>query len=178
MAHPGIEPQEPGGRRPDHWSGVLLASLDRACNIVIIVMLAAVLFFTIGQVVDRHFIRGAIYFQAYDQLARLALVWLTFVGIAVCFRDGTNIRVDLFEALFPGPLRIWRNVGMDAAVIVLSLYLNYKGWRLIEVGAYQAILGTPFTYVLAYAALLAGTALVSIFLAARIVTSLARLRAS
>ena len=44
------------------------------------------------QFIDRHFIDTGI--AAPDQYARVALVWLTFVGFAIAVRAALNVRVD------------------------------------------------------------------------------------
>jgi TRAP-type C4-dicarboxylate transport system permease small subunit len=63
-----------------------------------------VLVFTVGQVFDRHLLKST--FAAHDQFARIGLVWLTFLGIAVGIRDRTNVRIELLNHLAPQHIRV------------------------------------------------------------------------
>lgn len=140
-----------------------LALAARAC---VVAAMAALVLLSVGQVLDRYLFKTS--FDAYDQLARLCLVWLTFVGIALGIRERANIRVELLEHLLPGAGGRRALAGLlDAVVLATAVYLFWTGWVLLEVGAYQAIMNTPLSYDVVYAGLLAGLALLVVFLAFR-----------
>ncbi|UFN47365.1 TRAP transporter small permease subunit [Roseomonas sp. OT10] len=140
-----------------------LAWVARAC--VILAMVALVVL-SVGQVVDRYLVKST--FDAYDQLSRLCLVWLTFIGIALGIRERANIRIELLEHLLPGiGTRALAGL-LDVVVLLTSAYLVWSGWVLLEVGAYQAIMNTPLSYDVVYAGLLAGLALLAVFLLLRL----------
>ena len=50
-------------------------------RIALVISLLVILVFTLAQVVDRYGL--PVDFNAWDQIAQLALVWLTFLGIAL-----------------------------------------------------------------------------------------------
>jgi TRAP-type transport system small permease protein len=156
-------PQERPAPRP---LALLLAALDRIGQLLVALLLVVVLVFTVGQVVDRYVLKGA--FNAYDQMARLGLVWLTFIGIAMGFRERANIRIDLLDHLLPPRFAAVKGAVLDAAILALTVLIHVESWRLIEVGAFQVVIGTPFTYVAVYSGLVAGTALLAVFLALRL----------
>ena len=122
---------------------------------IVVCFMAIALVFTAGQAVDRYLLHSP--FNAYDQIATLALVWLTFIGIILAFRDHANIRVDLIDGwLGPRALRL-RNVLSDIAILSVLIMVQIKIWRLVELGAQQAIVGTPFSSDASYLALAVGS---------------------
>lgn len=156
----------------------MLAILERAEQVLIllgrwimILSLAICLVFTTGQAVDRYGPHSS--FNSYDQIAQLGLVWLTFVGNMLAVRDHTNIRVDLIDGMLsPAWLRI-RNIVSDLAILGLMAVIQVKIWRLVELGAGQAIIGTPFTSAHAYLALAFGSMLCIVIVLVRLILDLA-----
>jgi TRAP-type C4-dicarboxylate transport system permease small subunit len=158
--------EAPGRQAPA--SPVLAAAvrvLDRVVKLAIIVALAMVLIFTVGQVADRYLLKSS--FDAHDQFARIGLVWLTFLGIAVGIRNRTNVRIELLSHFASRLTR--RNVAvvLDLVILVVSAFLVIVGARLMEIGAFQAIMGTPLNYDTMYGALLVGMALLALFMVVR-----------
>src|SRR5262249_27657182 len=95
------------------------------------------------QFADRHFIDTGI--AAPDQYARVALVWLTFVGFAIAVRAALNVRVDLIDAHLPAKVRFALELVFDALMLVLLVVLLPGSWRLIEIGGDQLPLGLFLT---------------------------------
>lgn len=134
---------------------------------IVIIMMAICLVFTVGQAADRYGPHSS--FNSYDQIAQLALVWLTFIGNMLSLRDGTNIRVDLVDAwLSPALLRL-RNIVSDMAILGLMTMIQIKIWKLVELGAGQVIIGTPFTSAHTYLALAVGSALCMLIIFVRLI---------
>jgi TRAP-type C4-dicarboxylate transport system permease small subunit len=130
----------------------------------------AVLAFTLGQVADRYMLKGA--FNANDQIARIGLVWMTFCGMAMAFRERVNIVVDLIDKYITPPIAAAKAIALDILSIGVVVLLVAYGMRLMEVGSYQRVMGTPFTYSVVYSSLLAGCALLLLFLVVRVATAL------
>lgn len=139
--------------------------LDGIVKAGIVVALGMVLVFTVGQVADRYFLKTS--FDAHDQFARIGMVWLTFLGIAVGIRNRINVRIELLGHLASLATRRRVAVVLDLVMLVVSVFLVIVGARLMEIGAFQAIMGTPLNYDTMYAALLAGMALLAIFMVIR-----------
>jgi TRAP-type C4-dicarboxylate transport system permease small subunit len=140
---------------------------------VIAIALLGVLIFTLGQVFDRYVLKGS--FNAYDQIARIALIWMTFIGAAMAFRDRTNIVVDLIDSYLPAKAVAVKAIALDALSLALVLLMFGYANRLLEVGAFQGVMGTPFTYREVYVALTIGSVLFILFLVARLVSGIAAL---
>lgn len=65
-----------------------------------------------------------------EELATYTIIWLTFLGSAVCVRRGLHVSVDAFAQMMgPGAKRI---LGLVASVfgMLFSLAIAYLGWKL------------------------------------------------
>jgi TRAP-type transport system small permease protein len=144
----------------------IVDGLDRVVRMAVVIALVGVLVFTVCQVPDRYLFKSS--FSAYDQFSRLALVWLTFLGIAIGIRERANIRIELLEHFLPPRLTRVLSLLLDMVVLLAAILVVVVGWRLLDVGSYQAIIGTPFTYEIVYGGLLVGMALLTVFLALRV----------
>jgi TRAP-type transport system small permease protein len=121
----------------------IVDGLDRVVRMAVVIALVGVLVFTVCQVPDRYLFKSS--FSAYDQFSRLALVWLTFLGIAIGIRERANIRIELLEHFLPPRLTRVLSLLLDMMVLLAAILVVVVGWRLLDVGSYQAIIGTPFT---------------------------------
>jgi TRAP-type C4-dicarboxylate transport system permease small subunit len=139
---------------------------------MVVFFMAIALIFTMGQAVDRYGLDST--FNSYDQISQLALVWLTFVGNMLAIRDNANIRVDLIDASLSNRLLRLRNIVSDIAIIGLFGIIQVKIWRLVELGAGQPIVGTPFSSDATYLALAVGSALGIVVVGVRLILDLAR----
>ncbi|MFM1989344.1 MAG: hypothetical protein RJA99_2301 [Pseudomonadota bacterium] len=154
-----------GARTPAAPPLAPVRALHRATAWLLVAALVAVLGFTVAQVLDRYLLKSA--FNAHDQYARLSLVLLTFVGIAAGIRDRVNVRIELVGHLGTPSVRRWAEILLDLATLAMAVLLVVVGWRLLEIGESQPIMGTPFTYRAMYASLLIGMSLLALFLVLR-----------
>lgn len=137
----------------------------------VVASVVVVLVSTVGQVLDRHVFKSG--FGAFDQYGRLGLVWLTFLGIAIAVRERANIRIDLADHFLPPGIVRAKAVILDLALVGIAVTLVVVGWPLLEVGGFQVIMDTPFSYQDVYAALLIGMAVLALFVALRLLDQLA-----
>lgn len=144
---------------------VAVRVLDWVVKAAIVLAMGMVLVFTVGQVTDRYIFKSS--FDAHDQFARIGLVWLTFIGIAVGIRNRTNVRIELLSHLASLATRRRVAVVLDVVILVVSVFLVIVGARLMEIGAFQAIMGTALSYDTMYGALLAGMSLLALFMVIR-----------
>ena len=120
-----------------------LRLLDALIQWIVVALMVSLVVIVALQFIDRHFIDTGI--AAPDQYARVALVWLTFVGFAIAVRAALNVRVDLIDAHLPAKLRYALELVFDALMLLLLVVLLPGSWRLIEIGADQLLLGTFLT---------------------------------
>jgi TRAP-type C4-dicarboxylate transport system permease small subunit len=155
----------------------VIKAIERAVRVLEVVLewMVAMLVFLLalivfGQFVDRHFF--SLNIAAPDQYARVALVWLTFIGFAIAVRNGLNIRVDLIDARLPRRARKTLEILFDAVMLFLFGLLMVHGWRVVEVGKGQVLLGTVLTAAQQSAALVVACAVMILFVGLRLVAHL------
>jgi len=151
----------------------MIGSLNRALRVldlllewVVVALMVSLVAVVALQFVDRHFIDTGI--AAPDQYARVALVWLTFIGFAVAVRAAVNIRVDLIDAHLPAKVRFVLEMAFDALLVVLLVVLIPGSWRLIVIGKDQDLLGTVFTAAVPAAGVLISCVLMLLFVGLRL----------
>jgi len=137
----------------------MLSWLRRLLRWYVIMLMAALVILTFVQVVARYVMDSP--FTSTDQLVRIVLVWLTFIGTVVAIDQNKNIRIETIEQLLPEKARRILAIFFDAVLIALFAVLTVKGYAVFIVGKYQTILGTPFSYQVMYAAAMVGTILMA-----------------
>ena len=146
--------------------GRALSLVRHALRWYIILLMAALVVLTFSQVLARYVMDSP--FTSTDQLARIVLVWLTFMGAAAAIDHGQNIRIDSLEAHLPPIVRRGLSLLFDAVLILLLIMLTIKGYAVYQVGRFQSILGTPFSYQAMYSSLVVGTGLMGLFIGIRL----------
>lgn len=146
---------------------VSMRLLDRLFAWVVVLAMISLVVIVSLQFIDRHFIDTGM--AAPDQYARVALVWLTFVGFALAIRAAVNVRVDLIDAHLPAKLRSALEYVFDGMMIILLVALLPGSWRLIEIGREQELLGTVFTSAVPAAAAFVSSLLMLFYLGMRLI---------
>lgn len=109
-----------------------------------------------------------------EEVSRLILVWMTFIGAAALSRRGADLAVETFVDMAPAPLRRVLLILRDLAMIVIFGIVATQGFALA-----QAVNGMPLvatgwpTALLAWPVLL-GAGLTVFHCAVRLVEQLAR----
>lgn len=140
----------------------------------LIASITGVLVFTVSQVLDRYIIHSS--FSGHDQFARLSLVALTFIGIAVGIRDKVNVRIELISNFVSARTNRIIGVLLSLVTFLLALVIFFKDIRLLRIGAMQKIMGTPFTYQSMYGLAMLGMGLIMYFLLEAVIRHLTRKR--
>ncbi|MGS1010146.1 TRAP transporter small permease [Achromobacter anxifer] len=151
------------------WRGLALSADRAVCwigRLAVALTLAMVLVFCFAQVLDRYLLKTQ--FDAWDQVARIGMLWCAFVGAAMALRERRNVVIDIIDRHLPERVRRARDRLFDASLLVLAATLFYKGLDVVAVGNFQDIVGTPFTYAVSYASLTVGMVFFMLFLALRL----------
>lgn len=145
----------------------LLNATEKLLQWLIAVLMLLLLGIVLAMLVDRHFITLPI--AAPDQYARIALVWICFIGFALAVRAGVTIRVDMIDARLPA---FWRNAlaaCFDVILLILVALLLVKSWPVVQIGIDQLLLGTDIPAAVPSASLLVACALMVVILIGRVV---------
>ncbi len=148
-----------------------LALTERLFGLVLAALVVVLLLLVTGQLIDRHVVDVPI--DAPDQYVRIAIIWLTFLGFALAIADRTAIRVDLIDHWITPRTQFWLGAACDLVMLAMAIVIVVKGWRVVEVGASQYLLGTPYTAALPNTGLFVGAVLMVLFLLARLVARFA-----
>jgi TRAP-type C4-dicarboxylate transport system permease small subunit len=113
-------------------------------------------------------------FTWYDEIARLAFVWIVFLGAAVAVKRGAHFRLHLVVDRFPARARRAAEVLALLAIAGFGLLLVQQGLILVALGRFQQtpVMGLPKSYV--YASIPAGGALIVLYALPHLRRALAR----
>ena len=95
---------------------VLWQAVDWVLYLSMIIMVIVTFANVIGRYVFNHSIAAA------DEIARMAFVWLTYIGSIVAMKEASHIRVDIVVSLVPPAVRkvfdVISNLLMDGIMIL------------------------------------------------------------
>jgi TRAP-type C4-dicarboxylate transport system permease small subunit len=147
-----------------------VALAERVLGWAVIAIVVGLLAVVVGQLVDRHVVPLPI--DAPDQYVRVGIIWLTFLGFALAVSERSAIRVDLIDHWLSPRAQDRLALACDAMMLAMAAIVTIKGWRVVEVGGSQILLGTPYSAALPNSGLFVGSLLIVAFLAARMLARL------
>jgi len=102
---------------------------------------------TFMQVVSRY-VFGHSFFWA-EELARYAMVWLTFLGAALAILEREHINIDFFIKQLPKALYPYANVLINLILVIFVAALMYYSLPIIQTSMkiHSTGLGIPMGYV-------------------------------
>lgn len=101
-----------------------LGALDRAAQLVIVVVLLAMVAIVAAEVFGRYVVGASIGWA--DEVARLAFVWTIFLAIPLGIRLGSHIGIDIVTKLLPP---VGRELLMRAAMLASALVLAIVAYQ-------------------------------------------------
>ena len=144
--------------------------LDRILVALVVILMLITLSAMFMQVIDRYLIHSTII--AYDQIAKVSMIWLCSLGLPVVFIRNMNVTADLIEDLLPAKILHFRSIFFDLIITGMATTLLVFGLPVMEVGGFQDIIGVPLTYWSIYLAVNISMALLAIICSTRIITTL------
>lgn len=134
---------------------------------VVALLVGSILLSVTSQVLSR--IVGVAFLVWMDEVIRIAVVWLTFLGSAVGIRRNAHFVIDLLVgALPPGAGRVARR-GIWLAVTFVVLILVWTGWQLAVIAMDRVYPITRVRQTWAFAAVPLGGVLMLVFLIEQLV---------
>jgi len=94
------------------------------------------------QVVSRFLLK--VPFEWTEVLIRICLNWMVFIGIAIVFRSGSMITVDMARRLMPGRYRRIHETAILVVTLGFLVLLGWWGWVYASRSATQTIIGLDF----------------------------------
>jgi TRAP-type C4-dicarboxylate transport system permease small subunit len=104
-----------------------------------------------------------------EEGARFGLIWLTFLGAAVCCHRRLHSRFGLFADRARPRLRRWLAALADLVTLAFGVVMVVKGWEIVERTRYERwiMLDLPVSY--GYLAIPVSGCLILLFTAAHLV---------
>jgi TRAP-type C4-dicarboxylate transport system permease small subunit len=110
----------------------VLAALDRAARIAIIVLMSAMVAIVSAEVFCRYVLRNSIGWA--DEVSRLAFVASIFLAIPLGIRTRSHIGIELVTARLPGHAALWLGKAMAA---VSAGVMTLVAWQALRVALDQ-----------------------------------------
>lgn len=108
-------------------------AIDHAQTVIewiIGLLLAAMVVLVFGNAAGRYILNAGV--AASEELARLAFVWLIFLGAVLAVRDRTHVGVDMMVRMLPRSLQ-------RLCLVICNLLILYALWLFAE-GSWQQVL--------------------------------------
>lgn len=99
-------------------------------NALLIAMLAAMVLLAAAQILFRNFFDMSIF--GADQLLRLLVLWVAFLGAVAASREGKHIHVDAIARWLPGRLKSGVVAATDLFTLAVCLVLAWQALRFMQ----------------------------------------------
>ncbi|MGR3375955.1 TRAP transporter small permease [Salipiger abyssi] len=73
------------------------------------------------QIVSRYVFNAPVHMT--DDIAEISLIWMTFLGAALVYREGGHIGLDLLDTLTRPALRRWLRIVLHLLVVAVLAYV-------------------------------------------------------
>lgn len=108
--------------------------LERTLRVLVMVLAAALVIVIAYQVFGRYVLLQAPRWS--EELARILMIWMSFLGAALLIRYKRSIQVEFFVTKFWQSARAQRWIwGLNMAIsLFFAVFMLYWGWRLVLFG--------------------------------------------
>ena len=112
----------------------IVGIITKVVAFVCVVLLAGVLAVILLQVVMRYVFNNPLVWT--DEVTRLQLVWVTFLGAVLGYRFGADIAVDALEE--HAKSRGWHRMAaviegiVQGVIVLVSIVFVFGGWQLVQ----------------------------------------------
>lgn len=97
-----------------------------------------------------------------EVITRTAMIWSVFLGVAVAFRHGSMISVEIIQQILPPKLGLGLFLVANTLSVVFFCILFWQGWAMSERVANQKLAALDISIAWAYAALPVGSVFIII----------------
>ncbi|MFA5026949.1 MAG: TRAP transporter small permease [Candidatus Methylomirabilota bacterium] len=113
--------------------------------------------------------------SGYDEVVELLMAWMTFLGAALLWREGTLYRVDVLADRLPGRCRLAASLLVQLLMLLFALVFTVEGYRVALLSA-ESFPFLRFSKSFAYASMPVSGLLMIAYTAAGIVGTLLAFR--
>ena len=113
-----------------NWLARLIARIEDVFTISCLVAIAVIINL---QIFRRYFLNDPYIWP--EEVIRIAMIWLSFVGAGMAFRRGAHILVDTIVNLLPVPVRVLVLDLADLGIILVFVLVGVKAGQLAQIVA-------------------------------------------
>jgi TRAP-type C4-dicarboxylate transport system permease small subunit len=117
-------------RRLPSLLGRLVKTITWAENALLILMLTLMVLLAAAQIAFRNFLDTSI--LGADQLLRLLVLWVAYLGAVAASREGRHIHVDAIARWLPGRIRAGVTALTDLFTFGVCLLLSWQALRFLQ----------------------------------------------
>lgn len=122
----GVEPlSAPRTQEGRIWRA--LAVFDRVLDVATIGLLVAMIVIVFTQVITRKLFSYVFVWS--EEVTLLCLTWFAFIGIAIGFREGVHLAMDVISSYLPEKLNWVLDRLIQLTIFAFGLYLVFFGWQ-------------------------------------------------
>ncbi len=115
---------------PQHWMTTLSNILESLLEWVLIVLMVGLTAIVVIAVIYRKFDASLSW---YDEVASIALAWITYYGGALAVLKRKHIGFDSVLLAVPMPFRLWLAWFAEAVFLAFFALLAWAGWEVLQV---------------------------------------------
>jgi TRAP-type C4-dicarboxylate transport system permease small subunit len=105
--------------------------IDRAIEVFAVSMVALMTLIVTLQVVTRKVFNFVFFWS--EEITLLLLVWFSFLGIAIGFRDKLHLAMDALANRLPKRANWWLDRIIALCTLLFGIYLVKYGWDFVQV---------------------------------------------
>ena len=135
---------------------------NRALDSLMFVLMAATVIILLSQVVFRYILNNPL--VGSEDAAKLATIWMVFVGAGLAVRDRLHIQIDYFIEKFPPRVQTAVDATMAATVLAFIGIVLYQCINLFDMQRGMKSVGLNIDVTYFSAALPAGFALMALYM--------------
>jgi TRAP-type C4-dicarboxylate transport system permease small subunit len=120
-------------------------------RVVILLMASAIFVIIVLTVITRYGFNSVMSWS--EEVPRYLLIWISFLGAAICVDLKDHIAFDYLYKRFPGPLRAAVQLLINAAIFAFGYLMLAFGIRFVEAFGGDFMESIPFTNVWYYTAM-------------------------
>jgi TRAP-type C4-dicarboxylate transport system permease small subunit len=125
--------------------------LSAVLRVVILLMASAIFVIIVLTVITRYGFNSVMSWS--EEVPRYLLIWISFLGAAICVDLKDHIAFDYLYKRFPGPLRATVQLLINAAIFAFGYLMLAFGIRFVEAFGGDFMESIPFTNVWYYTAM-------------------------
>ena len=108
-----------------NWLILFFQDFEEILGCLLLVAIVCVMFL---EVVFRYFFRHP--FLWTDESTRLALIWMTFIGIVIGVKRGSHITIDFLLKMFPITLQVVLGIAIKVVFMGFCVLMIVNGFQL------------------------------------------------